>query len=199
MVLTFVPGLSEVVGTASQLSGALSEPVTATQITSMTATQITGSVTVAQGGTGVATIGLNQMLEGNAASAFVPANVGDRLIAFATNLDLTATGDKLFSMSNSANLGSYIVRRITWGLPVTAALATVVVAATVRTASGGGGSAVTGALVVTGLSATTAFLDQAVTLASAVTTSTQLYVNVTVAAGTAPSSQMFVYGSPLGV
>lgn len=183
---------------ASQV-GAMTDPATATQVVSVTATQVTGSIGVSQGGTGVAAIGLNQMLEGTPAGAFIAANVGDRMIAYATNLDLTASGDKLFTMSNNANLGSYIVRRVTWGMPVSAALATVIVAATVRTASGGGGSAITGALVVTGLSATTAFLDQVVTLASGVTTSTQLYVNVTVAAGTAPSSQMFVYGSPLGV
>ncbi len=52
---------------------------------------------------------------------------------------------------------------------------------------------------VTGLSATTGFLDQAVTLASAVTTSSQLYVNCTTAAATAPSSQLFVYADCLGV
>lgn len=199
MAVTFTQGVSEVIGTASQLSGAVSDPVTATQVTSVTSTQITGQMTASQGGTALTTIGTNQVPMGNSAGAFAGGTLGERLLSYATNLVLTASGDVLLTMSNAANLGSYIVRRVSWGLPVTAALATVVVVATVRTASNGGGSAITGSLVVTGLSATTAYLDQTVTLASAVTTSTQLFVNVTTAAATAPSSQIFIYGASLGV
>lgn len=182
MPISFTPGVSEVVGTASQLSGALADPATATQ-----------------GGTGLTSIGSNQIPVGNSAGAYVASVGGTRLVAYATNLSLTASGDVVLSMSNAANLGSYIVRRVTWGLPISSALATVVVVAAIRTASGGGGAAVTGSLVVTGLSATTAYLDQAVALASAVTTASQLYVNVTTAAATAPSSQIFVYADALGV
>lgn len=182
MALSFTPGISDVVGTASQLSGALADPATATQ-----------------GGTGITSVGLNQYPVGTGAGPYAMSVTGERIVAYATALSITASGDFTMTMSNNANLGQYVVRRITWGMPVTAALATVIVVATVRTASGGGGSAVTGALVVTGLSATNSFLDQAVTLASATVTSTQLYVNITTAAGTAPSSQMFIWAQCLGV
>ncbi len=161
--------------------------------------QVTGAASPSQGGTGLTSVGTNQVLVGTSAGAFAASVMGTRMIAYATALSLTASGDQTLTMSNAANLGSYIVRRVTWGLPVSAALATVVVVALLRTASSGAGSALTGALVVTGLSATTGFLDQAVTLASAVTTSSQLYVNCTTAAATAPSSQLFVYADCLGV
>ena len=199
MALSFTEGVAQVVGTASQLSGALSAPVTATQVTSVTSTQITGQMTASQGGNGLTSVGLNQIPVGTAAGAYALSGVGDRLIAYSTDLVMTATGDDVLTMSNAVNLGQYIIRRITWGFPVTAALATVVVVATMRTASGGAGSAITGSLIVTGLSATTAFLDQAVTLASAAVTSTQLYVNVSTAAATAPSSSIFVWGHTVGV
>lgn len=182
MAVTFTPGVSDVVGTASQLSGALADPATATQ-----------------GGTGITAVTANQVPVGTAAGTYVAALAGERMIAYSTNLVLTASGDVLMSMSNPANLGSYIVRRVTWGAPVTAALATVIVVALLRSASGGGGSALTGALVVTGLSATNGYLDQAVTLASTMITSSQLYVNITTPAATAPSSQLFVWATPLGV
>lgn len=190
MVLTLGIGVSDVVGTATMM-GALSDPATATQVS--------GQMTASQGGTGLSSIGVNQVAIGTAAGAYVGTVQGDKLIAYATNLVMTASGDDVLTMSNAANLGSYIIRRITWGLPITAALATVIVVATVRTASGGGGSAITGNLVVTGLSATTAYLDQVVTLASAVVTASQLFVNVTTAAATAPSSSLFVWGHSLGV
>ena len=216
MTVTITDGISNVVGTASQLSGALTAPVTATQVTSITstqvtgavvasqvtsitATQVTGTVTASQGGTGLTSVGLNLFAVGTAAGAYALSGAGDRLIAYSTDLVMTATGDDVLTMSNAVNLGQYIIRRITWGFPVTAALATVVVVATMRTASGGAGSAITGSLIVTGLSATTAFLDQAVTLASAAVTSSQLYVNVTTAAATAPSSSIFVWGQTVGV
>lgn len=174
-------GVSEVIPSAAQM-GAVTDPASATQ-----------------GGTGITSIGVNQVPMGTAAGAYVGTNIGSRLIGYASSLALTASGDIALTMSNAANLGSYIVRRVMWGAPVSSALATCILVATVRTASGGGGSAITGALVVTGLSATTAFLDQAVTLASGITTSTQLYVNVTTAAGTAPASGIYVYGDTLGV
>lgn len=182
MPVTFTPGVSQVVGTASQLSGALADPATATQ-----------------GGTGITSIGTNQVAMGNAAGAYVASNLGSRLIAYASSLAMTASGDVALTMSNAANLGSYIVRRVTWGAPVSSLLATCVVVATVRTASSGGGSGITGALVVTGLSATTAFLDQAVTLASGIASASQIYVNVTTAAATAPASGLYVYADQLGV
>lgn len=208
MALTFTPGVSNVVGTASQLSGALTDPITATQvaagilasqITTASAGAITGSFTASQGGTGLTAVAVNQFPVGTSAGAYALSVVGDRLIAYSTALVMSASGDDVLTMSNAANLGQYIIRRITWGFPITAALATVVVVATVRTASGGGGSAVTGALVVTGLSATNAFLDQTVTLASAAVTSAQLYVQVTTAAATAPLSQLFIWGQCVGV
>lgn len=161
--------------------------------------QITGTLPASQGDTGLTTIGANQIAVGNSAGAFVATNIPDRIIAYATALSLTASGDQVLTMSNAANLGSYIIRRVTYGLPNSSALATVIVVATLRTASGGGGLAITGSLVVTGLSATTAYLDQAVTLASAISTSSQLYVQVTTAAGTAPPSQIYVIGDVLGV
>lgn len=190
MALTFVPGVSQVVGTASQLSGALSDPITATQVS--------GQLTASQGGTGLSSLTAGYVPVGNGTTTLASAPFSSRLIAYATALPLTASGDVVLTMSNAGTLGSYCVRRVTFGLPNAAALATVVVVATLRTAAGGAGSAITGALVVTGLSATTAFLDQAVTLASSVTTSTQLYVNVTTAAGTAPPSQLYVYADILG-
>lgn len=182
MAVTFTPGISDVVGTASQLSGALADPASATQ-----------------GGTGLTSMPAGYVAMGNGSTPMTGVPYSSRLIAYATALSFTASGDVALTMSGAAFLGSYIVRRVTWGLPISSALATAIIAATVRTASGGGGAAITGALVVTGLSATTAFLDQAVTLASAVTTSSQLWVNTTVAAGTAPNSQMFVYADSLGV
>lgn len=181
MPLSFTPGISQVVGTASQLSGALADPASATQ-----------------GGTGLTSMAAGYVAMGNGSTPMTAVPYSNRLIAYATAMPLTASGDVTLTMSNAAALGSYVVRRVTFGMPNTSALATVVVVATLRTASGGGGSAITGALVVTGLSATTAFLDQAVTLASAVTTATILYVNVTTAAGTAPASQIWVYGDTLG-
>lgn len=184
--LTVVSGLSAVVPSATSLGN-------------VTSTQVTGQLTASQGGTGLSSIGTNQVPVGTAGGAFAGAVQGDRLIAYSTGLVMSASGDDVLTMSNAGNLGQYIVRRITWGLPVTAALATVVIVATVRTASGGGGSAITGGLVVTGLSATTAFLDQTVTLASAVVSASQLYVNVTTAAATAPLSSIFVWGHCLGV
>lgn len=190
MVLSLGQGVSNVVGTATMIGG-LSDPATATQIS--------GQLTASQGGSGLSSIGVNQAPVGTSAGIFAASLVGERLIAYATNLVMTASGDDVLTMSNAANLGQYIIRRITWGFPITSALATVVVIATVRTASGGGGSAVTGNLVVTGLSATTSYLDQTITLASAAVSSTQLYVNVTTAAATAPSSQLFVFGHCLGV
>lgn len=191
MALSFIPGVSQVVGTASQLSGALSDPITSTQVS--------GQMTASQGGTGLSSIGANQFSLGNSSGTFVGSVAGERLLAYATALVMSASGDDVMTMSNAANLGQYIVRRVTWGLPVSAALATVIVVATLRTASNGGGSAITGNLAVTGLSSTTSYLDQVVTLASAVVTSSQLYVNVTTAAATAPLSQMFVWGQALGV
>lgn len=164
-----------------------------------TMSQISGTLPATQGGTGLTSIGANQIAVGTAAGGFVAANIPDRIIAYATALALTASGDQTLTMSNAANVGSYIIRRVTWGIPLTSALATVVVVATLRTASGGAGSAITGALVVTGLSASTAFLDQAVTLASSISTSSQLYVQVTTAAGTAPTSSLYVFGDVLGV
>lgn len=164
-----------------------------------TMSQITGTLPASQGGTGLTSIGANQIAVGNSGGGYSAANIPDRIIAYSTGLVLTASGDIALTMNNSSNLGNYIVRRVTFGLPQTSALATVIIVATVRTASGGGGSAVTGALVVTGLSASTAYLDQAVTLASAISTSSQLYVNITTAAGTAPNSQIFVIGDVLGV
>lgn len=182
MSLSFTPGISQVTGTASQLSGAVVDPATATQ-----------------GGTGLTSLAANYVAIGNGNTPATAVPLSSRLIGYATALSLTASGDVALTMTNAALLGSYIVRRVTWGLPNTAALATVIVVATVRTASGGGGSAITGGLVVTGLSATTAYLDQAVTLASAVATSSQLWVNITTAAGTAPPSQLFIYADTLGV
>lgn len=190
MPLSFTPGISQVVGTASQLSGALSDPITATQVS--------GALTASQGGTGLTSMAAGYVAMGNGATPMTAVPYSSRLIAYATALALTASGDVALTMVNAASLGSYAVRRVTYGIPNTSALATVVIVATLRTASNGGGSAITGALVVTGLSATTAFLDQAVTLASAVTTATILFVNVTAAAGTAPPSQIWVYGDTLG-
>jgi hypothetical protein len=160
---------------------------------------LTGTLPVANGGTGLTTIGANQTLIGTSGGLFNAGDVPTRLIAYSTALALTASGDQLLTMNNSVNLGNYIVRRVTWGLPLTSALATVITVATLRTAINGGGSAITGALVVTGLSATTAFLDQVVTLASGISTSTQLVVQVTTLASTAPNSQIFVYADLLGV
>lgn len=191
MAISFIPGVSEVVGTASQLSGALSDPITATQVT--------GAFAVSQGGTGLTSISVGQVSIGTATGGYVGTNISGKYIGYATALTLTATGDQVLTMSAASNLNSYIVRRVTWGMPITGALATCVVVAVLRTASGGGGSAITGSLVLTGLSATTSYLDQAVTLASAVVTATQLFVNVTTAAATAPTSQLFVYGDSLGV
>lgn len=171
----------------------------ATQLTGQTATQITGQITASQGGNGLSSLAAGYTFMGNGTTTLTAVPYSSRLIAYATAMALTASGDVLLTMSNAANLGSYVVRRVTFGLPNTAALATVVVVATLRTASNSGGTAITGALVVTGLSATTAFLDQTVTLASAVTTASQLFVNVTTAAGTAPSSMLFVYADGLGV
>ncbi len=113
-------------------------------------------LSVANGGTGLAAVGTDQVPVGTSGGAYVASVMGTRVIAYATALSLTASGDTLLTMSNAANLSSYIVRRVTWGLPLTSALATVIIVATVRTASAGGGSAITGGLVVTGLSATTA-------------------------------------------
>lgn len=191
MALSFTPGISQVVGTASQLSGALSDPITATQVS--------GQLTASQGGTALSSIGTNQLALGNSAGVFAATVMGERLLAYSTNLVMTASGDDVLTMSNAAGLGQYIIRRVTWGWPITAALATVVVVATLRTASGGGGSAVTGALVVTGLSATTSYLDQTVTLASSAITASSLFVNVTTAAATAPSSMLFVWGQSVSV
>lgn len=164
-----------------------------------TMSQISGTLPANQGGSGLTTIGTNQVAVGNVGASFTAAVIPDRMIAYATALSLTASGDVALTMSNAANLGSYIIRRVTYGLPNSSALATIIAVATLRTAANGGGLAVTGALVVTGLSATTAYLDQAVTLASAISTSSQLYVQVTTAAGTAPPSQIYVIGDVLGV
>ena len=152
---------------------------------------------VSQGGTGLTAVGTNQVLVGNSGT-FNAANDSYRLVAYATAVSLAASGDQLMTMSNAANLGSYIVRRVTWCQPtVSIGLSTVL--ATVRTAAAGGGSAITGSLVVTGLTASTAYLDQSVTLASAVTTASQLYINCTLASSGAGSSQLFVYADLLGV
>ena len=156
-------------------------------------------MTASQGGSGLSSIGLNQFMLGNSSGAFVQTSVGERLIAYSTALVMTATGDDILTMSNAAGLGQYIVRRVTWGFPVTAALATVVIVAALRTASAGGGSAITGSFVVTGLTATNSYLDQAVTLASSAITSTQLYVSVTTAAATAPLSSLYIWGQQVGV
>lgn len=190
MPLSFTPGISEVIGTASQLSGALSDPVTATQVS--------GTLTASQGGTGLSSVPNGYVLVGNGTTTLTSVPYSNRLIAYATALALTASGDVALTMSNAGALGSYAVRRVTYGMGSAATLATILAVALVRTASGGTGSAITGALVFTGLSATTAYLDQVVTLASAVATSTALYVNVTTAAATAPASQIYIYADSLG-
>lgn len=181
MPLSFTPGISQVVGTASQLSGAVADPVTATQ-----------------GGTGLTSMAAGYIAMGNGSTPMTAVPYSNRLIAYATAMPMTASGDVVLTMANAASLGSYAIRRVTWSAPSSGLLATCVIVATLRTASGGGGSAITGALVVTGLSATTAFLDQVVTLASAVTTSSQLYMNITTAAATAPASQVWIYADTLG-
>lgn len=182
MPLSFTPGVSQVVGTASQLSGAVVDPATATQ-----------------GGTGLTSVAAGYIPMGNGSTPMTSVPYSSRLIAYATALSLTASGDVALTMSGAASLGSYAIRRVTLGMPNAGTFATAVVVATLRTASGGGGSAITGALVVTGLSATTAFLDQTVTLASGVSTASQLYVNVTTGAGGTPVSQIFVYADSMSV
>ena len=212
MPVTFTPGVSEVVGTATQLSGALTEPVTATQITSLTATQITGSIvatqistasagaitgtlTASQGGTGLTSLTNGYVIVGNGTTTLGSAFHSNRLIAYGTAILFTATGDQALTMSLSSGV-SYIPRRVTLANPI-GSLATTTPTALLRTASEGGGSAVTGAFVVTGISATTTYLDQAVTLASTTVSSSQLWINVTTATAAAAAAQVWVFGDLL--
>lgn len=173
MALSFVPGLSQVVGTASQLSGAVVDPATATQ-----------------GGTGLTSLAAGFIAMGSGGTPATAIPYGQRLIAYASALSFAASGDQTLTMTSTT--GTYIIRRVTLG-PNINALATVVLVGLLRTASGGAGSAITGAFVVTGLSATTAYLDQAITLASAVVPNPQLYVNITTAAANS-STAIAVYG-----
>lgn len=171
--------------------------VSAVQPSIAASSALTGTVPVGNGGTGLTSVALNRQPIGNAAGAYVTAIPDTQLIAYATALSVTASGDQLLTMVNNANLGNYIVRRVTCALPLSTSLASSVVIAVLRTASGGGGAALTGNLVFTGLTTTT-FLDQAVLLASGVSTATQLFVQ-TLTAAVASNSQLFVYADVIGV
>lgn len=163
MPLTFTPGVSNVVGTASQLSGAIVDPATASQ-----------------GGTGLTSLTTGYYMIGNGTVTLTAVPSPNRLIAYSSGVLLTTSGDQLLTMTATA--GTFIPRRITLSSPNTT-LATIIAVATLRTATGGGGAALTGSLVFTGL-ATTAYLDQAITLASAVFSATSnLCVQITTAIG----------------
>ncbi len=154
------------------------------------ATQLGGTLTASGGGTGLSSIAAGFIPVGNGTTILTSVPYGQKLLAYSTSLTFAASGDQVLTMT--ATTGTYIIRRVTLG-PNINALATVIIVGALRTASGGGGSAVTGAFVVTGLTSTTAFLDQAVTLASGVVTNPNLYVNITTA-GAASSTYLSVYG-----
>ena len=225
MGITFVDGVSEVellatdIGTitATQISGgitasqitsasgaAIITPITATQITGgITATQITtasagaitGQLTASQGGTGLSSLTNGYVIVGNGSTTLGSGFHSNRLIAYGTSVSFNATGDTALSMNLSSGF-SYIARRVTLANPI-GSLATTSPTALLYTASAGGGSAVTGAFVVTGLSATTTYLDQAVTLASTTISSSQLWVNVSTATTAAAAAQLWVFGDLL--
>lgn len=184
--LTVVSGLTAVIPSATSLGN-------------ITSTQITGAITASNGGTARTAVNAGYVLLSDGTTTLAQVPYSSRLIAYSTAVSFLASGDQLLTMTSAGTMGAYCIRRVTWGLPVSGALATTLGVALLRTGPTGGGSAITGALVMTGLSATTAFLDQAVTLASAVTTSTQLYINVTTTATTAPASSLFVYADSFGV
>lgn len=167
--LTVVSGISAIIPSATALGN-------------ITATQITGTITASNGGNGQSSLAAGYTFIGNGTTALTPCFYSNRLIAYSSGLSMTATGDQIPTMTSTNT--NFIVRRVTIANCVNP-IATAIAVAALRSASGGGGSAITGALVFTGLSATTAFLDQAVTLASATVQTTQLYVQVTTAIASA--------------
>lgn len=158
-----------------------------------TVSQLTGTLTASAGGTGLTSLAAGYVPVGNGTTTLTAVPFGQRLIAYSSGVLLTTSGDQLLTMA--ATSGQVIPRRVTIANPAVS-IATIIAVCTVRTATGGGGSALTGSVVFTGLSATTAFLDQTVLLASGTFSATSnICVQVTTAIGLASQTlPVTVYG-----
>ena len=148
---------------------------------------------------GTLTASQNMTASTNAAGtvvSFAAPLQGEKMLAYSTAIVLTASGDILLQMN--ANLtGGYIVRRTTMATP-TATTALVSPVARVATASNGGGTAIVTAVTVSGMTATTAWLDQTIATASTVLTAAQLFFTITTATSTVNSYSIYVFGEALG-
>ncbi len=166
----------------------------ATQLGNITSTQVAGAITASNGGTGLTAVSSGYVVLGNGSTTLAQSFHSNRLIAYTSGVSLAASGDQLMTMTSTN--ASCIVRRVTIANDVNA-LATVVAVATVRTASGGGGSAITGTLVFTGLTATNTYLDQTVTLASTTVNSSQFYIQITTAFAGVGTLPLYIWGDYL--
>lgn len=116
------------------------------------------------------------------------------LIGIARGINLNATGDQAIRVLGTRR----IIRRIVITNASTS-LAASGVTATIRDTASGGGNAIVATVAVTGLTTAAKFAEQTLfaTAATDYITANPIFINITVAHGSAASADIYVYGDPI--
>ena len=116
------------------------------------------------------------------------------LIGIGRGINLNATGDQAIQLLGTKK----VIRRIVI-TNASVTLAASATTATIRDAASGGGNAIVPAVAVTALTAATKLVDQTLFAAAATdyVTANPIYVNISVAHGSAASADIYIYGDPV--
>lgn len=192
MSVTVNTGVSEVVGTASMMGGTMSATqitgaLLASQIGSVDPTAITAGITAAQIINITATQVVGAPTQGQTVS-------GGTLIGYLNPVNLNTSGDQALTMTSGVT--KYFVRNVTW-TNATQSLLLAGIIGSIRTATGGGGTAVSTSLGLAGLVNPTDVVNSTLILNQTVN-APQLYLRLTSLLGGAGSAACYVFGDVIG-